>query len=90
VTDFASPFNNPLAALEPPVGTVIAYQVSFDGLPYEYVSVRCADGKWYTTGAHSEQHREWYALTKWLRRNGVDSVRYATGWSELRLVNLEE
>ena len=81
----ASAFQHPPDVAEPPIGTVIAYQMTgTGGVKLDYVTFRAGDGKWYTTGKLALQGASWNNVRRFLRSaDGV--VRYATGWAALNV-----
>lgn len=53
---------------EPPEGSVIRFNMQFDGhgTVYDYAAIHCGDGKWYTTGPRSPKGYTWDQLLDWM------------------------
>lgn len=84
MTEPANPFDHSTNVPEPPLGTVLAWQVNtVEGTLLDYVSFRAGNGRWYTTGVKEHNARHWESMLTHLRLYAHGPVRYVTAWNEL-------
>lgn len=68
---------------EPPIGSVIKFQLNLGGKLYTYASLRADNGLWYTTGGGSKQNATWGELVEGISGALAGPVMALTGGTGL-------